>query len=92
MSFPQPPRVLMQPCSARSRTSKDPASDLALSPRNNWGLDWGSSDQNTVDKGTGKSFPVGSECRGAPTHGAVYRKDACSVFSAGGRQRSIYAA
>lgn len=78
--------MLIQPCSAHSRASKVPASDLALGPRNDLGMDSGSSDQNTVDKVMGKSFSVGR------VHRAVYRTDACSILSAGGRQRSIYAA
>lgn len=92
VSFPEPLRVLIQPCSAHSRASKVPASDLALGPGNDLGLDLGLSDQNTADKVMGQSFSVGRVHRRAPTHRAVYRTDACSIFSAGGRQRSIYAA
>lgn len=55
------------------------------------GIDSGSSDQNTVDKVMGKSFPVGRAHGRAPTRRAVYKKDAHSILSAGGWQRSIYA-
>lgn len=81
--------MLIQPL---QRTSQDPASDLASSPRNDLSLDSGSSDQNTVDRVMGKSFPAGKAHGRGPTPRAVYRKDARGISSAEGWQMTPNAA
>lgn len=74
------------------RTSQFPASELALSPRNDLGLDSGSSDQNPVDRVMRKSFPAGRARGRGPTPRAVYKKDAHGTSSAEGWQMSPVAA